>query len=64
MGVCHKCESRSGDCHTRCKYYLAECEERNYDRRQRLIQGDTYAGNPRLQRNSLRQIQSDRSGGR
>lgn len=60
---CYNCESRSGDCHTTCKAYKAERKMHDYDIRQRLIGGDTYS-NRRIQRNSLRQIQFDRSGGR
>lgn len=61
---CYNCESRSGDCHTSCKYYAAEREARDYDNAQRLVASLGVYRNETIQRNALRQVQFDRSGGR
>lgn len=61
---CYNCESRSGDCHTTCKAYKAERKMHDYDIRQRLLNVSSRYSNDRVFRNSQRQVQFDRSGGR
>ena len=62
--ICYNCDNRSSTCHTSCKYYAAEQQARTYDNAQRLVASLGVYRNETIQRNALRQVQFDRSGGR
>ncbi len=60
---CFNCADRTSTCHKTCRQYQAETAMREYDRRERLI---AYLGyyDSGLERSALREIQSNRTGGR
>lgn len=62
--ICYNCSDRSTSCHTTCKAYQAEVMSRDYDRSQRIKEMAGRYRNERLWRNSIRQVQFNRSGGR